>query len=222
MVSNLLRLALLAAVTLSLTACRTMPSARTVMVSAYKPSNVFYSVYVLPPTFKRVAVLPMTRQGLDSDTETGIETLEPILAGELRKSQAFELVFPTRAQIRDWTGRDTWNAADELPPKFFARLQESTGCDGVVFARLTMYRPYPPLAIGWNLALVGCEKANIMWSIDEVFDGGSLPIIRGAEAYCMLELNSPEPALDGPAILQSPRRFGQYTAHVVAGTLPTH
>ena len=107
-----------------------------------------------------------------------------------------------------------------MPPKFLGRLRDATGCDGIIFARLTVYRPYPPLVIGWNLSLVACANPKVLWAVDEVFDGGALPVISGAESYALNELNSPEPALDGPAILQSPRRFGQYTAHTVVTTMP--
>jgi hypothetical protein len=44
--------------------------------------------------------------------------------------------------------------------------------------------------------------------------------MAAAESYARANLNLPDPLLSDTSILNSPRRFGQYTACAVAGTLP--
>jgi hypothetical protein len=105
------------------------------------------------------------------------------LAAELAKTKAFELVVITPQQLRQWTGRPGWTPEEKLPEKFFDRLRESAGCDGVLFCQLTLYRPYKPIAIGWNMRLVGIQGLKSWWSIDEVFDAGSPAVVNAARRY---------------------------------------
>src|ERR1035441_3545946 len=50
-----------------------------------------------------------------------------------------------RCHIRALTAADGWTVDAPLPPDFFERLRLLTDCDAMVFASLTVYRPYPPL-----------------------------------------------------------------------------
>ena len=92
---------LLLAVAVGLTACRSLPLPRTAFVSAYKLANVYCPSNAIPADFRRVVVLPLTGEGTSTEALSGIENLEPVLTAELRKRKAFDLVFPTRDQMRD-------------------------------------------------------------------------------------------------------------------------
>jgi hypothetical protein len=70
------------------------------------------------------------------------------------------------------------------------------------------------------MTLIDTENRNTQWSVDEVFDGGSVEVIKAAQAYSRAQLNQPSVELDSAAVLASPRRFGQYTAAAALGTLP--
>ncbi|MEI6396144.1 MAG: hypothetical protein WCT12_34190, partial [Verrucomicrobiota bacterium] len=84
----------------------------------------------------------------------------------------------------------------------------------------TTFQPYPPLQVGWKVRLVDCEKHLTWWAVDEVFDAGSDSVAAAAVAFANSQLNPPDSAVDGAAVLRSPRRFGQYTASAIVSTLP--
>lgn len=169
---------------------------------------------------RRVAVLPLTTEDKDSQAQAGCTTLEPILVAELRKKGLFDVVTVTREQLRALTGRTGWRQEDVLPAELITKVQSQTGCDGIMFSHLSVYRPYPPLAVGWRLSLVDCTDQASLWSVDEVFDAGSPSVIKAAQSYFRGEMNQPSTELDSTAVLTSPRRFGQYTASAALGTLP--
>jgi hypothetical protein len=107
-----------------------------------------------------------------------------------------------------------------LPPDFFDRLHEETGCQGVFFDQLTRYQPYQPIAIGWKLTLVFNKEHQIYWAADELFDAGDDAVANAARSYEGEHIKAQSVLPDPNAILNSPSRFGQYTLHALLVTLP--
>lgn len=200
--------------------CAENAQLRRTMAQPYHPSNLHQRSDRLPSTLRRVAVLPLTADSNDNDLQIGVQTLEPILATELRRQAAFEVVLVPRELLRSLSGRSGWQQEDALPPQLLSRIRETTGADGVLFTHLSVYRPYPPIAVGWRMTLIDSENHNTQWSVDEVFDAGSTEVIKAAQAYSRANLNQPSVELDSSAVLASPRRFGQYAAAAALGTLP--
>jgi hypothetical protein len=120
------------------------------------------------------------------------------------------------------TGRAAWSAQDVLPSDFLARLHTATGCDAVLFCRLSQYRPYPPMAVGWDLKLVDVNSHTLLWAVDQVLDAGEPAVARSARGYYDKAIHVPPPKGDPSSVLQSPRLFGQYAAAVAVETIPTH
>jgi hypothetical protein len=189
------------------------------VATPYAPANVHRQAATLPASLQRVALLPVTAAG-EAAAQSGARTLEPVLAAELRKQGRFEVVPVSRAELREWTGRESWRREERLPADLLAALREQTGCDAVLFSELSVYQPYPPLMVGWHLSLVEVWTHTAYWTVDEVFDAGSAEVIAAAQAYYRGDLNQPSVQLDSSAILNSPRRFGQYSAAAAVGTLP--
>jgi hypothetical protein len=207
------------AAVLFLPACQT----RTIHLAPqahYKPTNVYRKAPFLDPDIKRVALLPMTALLPTEAYQAGIDSLQPLLHAELEKSKRFEVIVVTAEQMRRWTGQGSWRAEDKLPPDFFDRLREETGCQAVFFDQLTRYQPYQPIAIGWKLTLVVYKEHQIFWAADEVFDAGEESVANAARSYEGEYITSTSPLPDPNAILSSPSRFGQYTAHTLLSTLP--
>lgn len=194
--------------------------ARRALAMPYQPKNVHSIAPQLPASLRRVAVLPLTTDATGSADEAGVKILESVLLEELNKRKAFEVIPVSREQLRSWTGEPAWKAHDKLPAGLFAKLRESTGCDAVFLSHLTLYRAYPPLAVGWRLALIDVEPPKERWAVDEVFDAGSPEVIKAAEMYFDREANEPSPQMDQSAVLNSPKRFGHYSAHAVLALLP--
>jgi len=186
----------------------------------YKPTNVYRKGMAMDPEVKRVAILPMTTLQPTEAFQAGVDSLQPLLHAELQKAQRFEMIVVTPEQMQNWTGQRVWRADEQLPPDFFDRLREETGCQGVFFDQLTRYQPYQPVAVGWRLTLVCNKEHQIYWAADEVFDAGDDGVANAARDYEAGHIITQSPIPDPNAILSSPSRFGQYTLHELLTTMP--
>ena len=186
----------------------------------YRITNKYSAGPKLPKYLRRVAVLPLTAREKDVASESGLAVLESVLHSELAKTKKFEIVVIPRTQLNNMTGRPTWDFNDEMPEKFFDIIQERTGADAVLFSQLSVYRPYKPINIGWNICLVDCKTRSVWWAVDEVFDSGNPEIINSARRFYQRELNQQYPLAESISILDSPMRFGQFTLNLTFSTLP--
>lgn len=216
---------LLLAVTLTgslfLTGCARTPLLGQVMTPSYEPSNVYRGDAVIPPHIRRVAVLPMTTLDADNaEMSFGRDTLTPVLISELNRARRFELVTVSAEELRLISGRSVWNAEDKLPLEFFERIREKTGADAVMFSRLTLYRAYEPLAVGWRLQLIDADEPHILWAVDEVFDARDPSVAAAAVRYAQGTPDTTSSLADSRSVLLSARRFGHYAAHAVVQTMP--
>jgi hypothetical protein len=196
----------------------------------YRPTNIYRRANALPPQIRRVAVLPIVTFGSTSFLQAGIETLSPLLYSELEKCKRFEVIPVSPDQLRQWTGKPGWRTDEPLPPDFFGRVSDATGCDAIMFCQLTRFQPYQPLAVGWKFSLVANlpmgsltvkeMRDKVLWVADEVLDGGEPGVSNAARDYYGQHLHNEAPAADDTTILSSPARFGQYTLAALLETLP--
>lgn len=187
---------------------------------AYQPTNVHVADGTLPQSLKRVVVLPLVVSEGTSQPDHVRSSLEPVLVDELIKSGRFEVVRVSPGDVRQWTGRSEWTTADSLPANFFDTLRTQTGCDGVLMAQVTTYRPYPPVAIGWRWQLIDTEGPTVWWAVDEVFDANEAPVANGARNYHFSHTTKSRSMTDSAEILNSPLRFARYSASVLVATCP--
>jgi hypothetical protein len=186
----------------------------------YKPENVFIGADALPVNIRRVVVLPLVCDKNNYDLTEGCAELEPVLREELLKTKKFEIVSSACDFVKNRTGSAEWASEDVLPPEFFSLLRENSGCDAVLFSRLTVYRPYPPVAIGWRVRLVDAQTRRTIWAADEVFDGGQRAVENGARRHQLTDERDPDGAPDEWFIENSPSEFAEYTAARLLATLP--
>jgi len=187
----------------------------------YQPQNVFVEGATLPKNIRRVAVLPLVCDDKDFNLDQGRAQLEPVMMSELIKTKKFEVVSSDSAFLKNRTSRADWTGEEILPPEFFSLLRESSGCDAVLFSRLTVFRAYPPLAVGWRVRLVDVQTGKTLWAADEVFDGGEAAVEDGARHHQLTEDRSPWGAPNEWFVQNSPSKFGQYTAARLLATLPS-
>ena len=186
----------------------------------YQPQNIYSESPVLPKNIRRVVVLPLVCDENDTIMNDGRATLEPVLLSELIKTKKFEVVTSDGAFLKNRAGRADWTSEETLPPDLFTLLRENSACDAVLFARLTVYRAYPPLQVGWRLRLVNAETGRTIWSADEVFNGGEPSVKDGARRHQLIADRDPSGAPEEWFIQNSPVKFGQYTAASLFTTLP--
>lgn len=210
----------LLAVLLAASGCQTGSLADPVMGLSYRPGNVYTSFNQLPVSLRRVAVLPLACDTKASELEYGRQVLEAVLGEELGKTKKFELVNVSPEQLRIWTGRSAWRAEETLPANFLKVLKEQLGCDAVLFSRLTQYRAYPPLTVGFSLKLAEVDTAEFVWAVDEIFDASEPSVVNSARRYQLSREQLPAALSDSRSILNSPSGFGRYAANSVFQTLP--
>jgi|GEM_PF-254482 len=189
----------------------------------YHVSNVHRLAPKLPERIRRVAILPVSAEPGSSDMASGIASLEPILQSEFDRLNIFEVVRVTPDQMRHFSGQYEWNATDKLPPNFLKTLKQETGCDAVMFCRLTRYHAYPPMAIGWNLKLADATDGQVWWAADEMFDLADRRVVNSARRFQLehQKYYQSNPLLaDSRTVLISPRRLAQYSAAALFATLP--
>jgi hypothetical protein len=187
----------------------------------YQPQNVFVDGSALPKNIRRVVVLPLVCDEKDINLDQGRDQLEPVLVSELVKTKKFEIVSSDSAFLKNRTSRADWTGEEVLPPELFSLLRENSGCDAVLFSRLTVYRAYPPLAVGWRARLVDIQTGKTIWAADEVFDGGEAAVENGARQHQLTEERSPGGSPNEWFVQNSPIKFGQYTAARLLATLPS-
>jgi hypothetical protein len=203
-----------------LVSCQTAPVHTTVFRREFRPDNVF----VYPPRFalefRRVAVLPLAPAAANGDLPAGCEALSPVLFEQVVQTKKFEAVPVDAAHLSQRMGRAQWTGREVLPTDFFAYLRREYDCDGVLFAELTAFRPYSPLAVGWRFKLVDARTGQVMWSADELFDAARPEVLRAAGHFDEGKPVFPMVTAKEWAVANSPRRFGRYSAAALLDTLP--
>ncbi len=191
------------------------------MAAAHTPSNV-YLPNALPTDLRRVALLPLILPANSGEAEDSRLAMERALQQEILKGNRFELIVITPTQLREWTGKAQWSAEDKLPHDFFTSVREHAGCDALLFARVTRFRAYPPLTVGFNVKLIYGEAPHrVLWAVDEVFDAGQPGVVSAATAFAKRNSTGSEHLSDGWSVLHSPEKFSQYAANAVVATLPS-
>ncbi len=189
----------------------------------HKPANYNLANGVMPVDMRRVALLPLTSAMNTVEHQSGRQILQKFMQAEIAKSGLFEVVFVPVSRMEQLTGRPAWRMIDELPIDFIEQITREYDCQGVLFSHLTVYQPYPPLNIGWRMGLVHLSpesnNGSVVWEIDDVFNAGQKSVINSARRNAIKNgLSDPELDME-LGLLNSPRRFGQYTAEAVVTTM---
>jgi hypothetical protein len=208
------------ATAVALAGVQAAPAQLNVLRRDYRPNNVFAFPAKLPLEFRRVAVLPVAAGATESSLADGSAALGPVLYDQLVKTKRFEVVSVDPASLRRGTGQSAWAGTETLPTDFLGFLRREYDCDGVLFAELTSYHAYAPLAIGWRLKLVDARSGQIIWAADEVFDATQPSVQRAAERFENQHIHWPFVHEENWQALNSPRQFGRYAIATLLGSLP--
>lgn len=200
--------------------CNTKPLKDPIIGPDYQVRNVYRREGLLPVNVRRVAVLPVTFKEPTPDLLKGRESLEPVFHSELAKQARFEVVLVEPKQLKEWTGKERWDAYEELPLDLIHKVEDKTGAQGVFFAHLTEFKAYPPILIGWRMKLVG-DDLQVIWAVEEMFDAAEEGVSNSARRYDRGQARNSPVLEDSRSILLSPKRFGQYTLKAVLETLPS-
>jgi hypothetical protein len=204
----------------ALAGCQSAPLNLGLLQRSYQPDNVFAYPPKLSLNLQRVAVLPIAAESGGGDLPEGCAALMPVLWEQLVKTKKFEVVAVDAAGLRGGTGQPRWTGGETLPPDFLAFLRREYGCDGVLFAELTTYRAYAPLAVGWRFKLVDVRSGRVLWAADELFDAARPSVAQAVQQFTQPGLALPFCREESWLAVNSPRQFGRYSAAALLNTLP--
>jgi hypothetical protein len=210
----------LAAILVFVPGCALTQQGPRALTSSYRPQNVFVWNSALPANLRRIALLPMACEQNLPEMVDGRDALEPIVCTELAKLHRFEIIPISSEALEAKTGQAAWSCEEALPAGLFAWLNDARGCDAVLFCRLTVFRGYAPLAVGWRMRLVDLRTRATLWAGDEVFDASQPSVQAGARRFQLAGRPAHTAVPDAWVIENSPRQFGQYAAAQLLGTLP--
>ena len=203
----------------SLAAAQTNAPA-TIRKDEFRPDNIFAAPGKLSATLLRVAVLPLAPENVSGELPEGCAALTPVVWEQVVKSKRFEAVTVDAGKLRAATSRATWTGGEVLPADFYDFLRREYACDAVLFGEITAYKAYAPLAVGWRFKLVDTHTGQVIWAADEIFDAADKKVAKSAQRFEHPKPHFPLLESGDWAVLNSPRRFGGYSAAALLKTLP--
>ena len=220
MKKNLINYILLVPFLLSSIACKQVSKLNNgaYMGPFYTVGNVYMAPEGLQPQVRRVAMLPLIPSRGDRYAERGIQFMQPVLTQEFSRNRIFDVVTIPPDRLQRMFGRRAIYADEPLPYDFLPKLKQETGCQAVLFAELTTFRPYPPVAVGWKLHLFDLDSEELVWAVDEVFDGGHIAVANSLRRFVRKTHSTHNSAATEILVLDSPREMARFS---IAELIPT-
>lgn len=201
-----------------LAGCSTVPAYDPAVAGPFFAPRNFTGDKQLPAELRRVVVLPVAIAP-HAPGETG-RMLDAVIVKALQQRQRFELVTPTREELRVIFGAEEFASGSLLPHGMFERLAQHYAADGVLFVDVTVYQPYRPQAIGFRAKLASLRESRLHWAFDEVISAADPAVANSARRHALTGDRILVPVDLSPVVLQSPGRFGEYVASEMFATLP--
>lgn len=100
-------------------------------------------------------------------------------------------------------------------------IRENCKCNGLLVGTVTEYRPYPRLAVGLRLRLLDLTDGQLLWGVEQVWDGTDRNVQKRIRAYFHEEVRSGSSTSPLPRELVgvSSLEFVKFAAYEVARTL---
>ena len=220
MKSNILQSLLTGALVLSSLGCAQLLEQRDASYSGpfHAVANVYISPEGLPANLQRVAVMPLMPGRGNRAAELGVPLIQQAFTEELSRARVFDVVTLTPNRLDTLVGVQALYADSRLPIEFISKIKEETGCQAVLFAELTTFRAYPPVAVGWKLHLFDLETEELVWAADEVFDAGQATVANALRRHIREKLSPNNAAATQLLVLDSPREMARFSLGELIGT----
>lgn len=181
-------------------------------------ANVYIRPDGLPANLQRVAVMPLVPGRGNRSAERGVPLIEQVFKEELSRARIFDVVALTPNRLNTLIGAQALYADSRLPVEFITKIKEETGCQAILFAELTTFRAYPPVAVGWKLHLFDLETEALIWAADEVFDAGQATVANALRRHIREKLSPNNAAATRLLVLDSPREMARFSLGELIGT----
>ena len=183
---------------------------------ASKPAADYY--YLNPnkrlTTIGRVAIVELENDSSYPEISTDITGS---LFRALQKRQVFGLTI-VRRDDPSWRSLqlegDSTYSLDQI-----SAIRETLKCDGVLLGTITEFRPYPHMAVGLRLKLLDMRDGQLLWALEQVWDGADKAIEQRTKSYFKAQKGSGFAPLQEQLATVSPLEFIKFVSYEVAATL---
>jgi hypothetical protein len=165
-------------------------------------------------TLGRVAIVELDNESSYAQISTDVTDM---LFQALQKKQVFGLSI-VRRNDPSWRslqleGDSTYDLNQILT------IRETLKCDGVLFGTVTEFRPYPHMAIGLRLKLLDLKDGQLVWALEQVWDGADKTTETRAKSYFKSEKAMGYAPSPESLLTVSPLEFVKFVSYEVAQTL---
>ena len=185
----------------------------------YTVGNVYMAPTGLNANVRRVAILPLIPSRGNREAERGVLFMQPILTEEFSRNRIFDVVTVTPDRLKRLFDLQAIYADEPLPHDFLTTIRKETGCQAILFTELTTFRAYPPVALGWKLHLFDLESEELIWAVDEVFDGGQSSVANSLRRHIRKNHSTHGAAATEILVLDSPREMARFSLSQLTPTL---
>ena len=98
-------------------------------------------------------------------------------------------------------------------------IHETMKCDAILLGTITEFRPYPHMTIGLRLKLLDVRDGQLLWALEQVWDGEDRAVEQRTKSYFMAQKGSGFEPLQEQLATVSPLEFIKFVSYEVAATL---
>jgi hypothetical protein len=182
------------------------------------PTN-FYVDKLRVAAVNRVVLMPVYAPGVGLVAE---KDLDAQIHAQLNGTQLFEVVTISREDLARRFGQRAFHAAGILTDVMFEYIEEVSQADAVLFVDISSYQPYQPMRIGIRGKLISFRDREVIWAVDELYDGSDKRISAAAIAFEKKTRAPFDKKHRYRSILVSPARFTAFAVDRCLQTLPPH
>ncbi|MCB1194553.1 hypothetical protein KDK77_00065 [bacterium] len=202
-------------VMLLLEGCKTVQTYYEMTDTTYVSSNYYINPHLENIMVKRVLFAPLKNETLYREE---VEALEKTFAEQWSAIHRFEVI-PAMGEVR----KNLQEVALRDKGRFYKLLLYDIGerynIDAIIFTTITSFFPYEPCKLGVNAQMIHTRSGDVLWAIDEQYDGNQRDVGNLAKEYYYEKLQFSHPLTDWKIMLVSMKYFSQMIGNHIAETL---
>jgi len=164
---------------------------------------------------QRVLLLPFT---IESNRDKVVNEITEAFFIELQKLSRFSVVVPQEFQDILSQQKDIWTRG-LIRSETIVEAKKRYNVDAIICGTITQYQPYEPPVLGIKIGMFSTKTGNIMWSSDAIFDSSDAEVIKLLKNYYKDHFQRKQSLYGWEIILLSMRRYAQFAAYHMVGTL---
>ncbi len=163
----------------------------------------------------RVLLLPFT---IESNRDKVINEVTEAFFIELQKISKFSVIVPQEFQDILSQQNDIWTRG-LISAETIVEAKKRYNVDAIICGTITQYQPYEPPVLGIKTGMFSTKTGNIMWSSDAIFDSSEATVIKLLKNYYKDHYQRKQSLYDWEILLLSMKRYAQFVAYHMVGTL---